>query len=246
MSIESNKANEVSAHEATADVPQLSLVTLYGNASPEEALVIGFAETHKQATHYVAISERITALAQPGDVLLVEGVQRGEEVREDSPLRSFYRVPSFVKMEGWDDLEAAKAAGEIAKEMFTAAKAADQARGTVSEDEVRVLSEKADSARVAFLDAAIKPRNPSLLGAVTDSRTQSPQHRTFVIAGARHFVEDPALIEALSETRFTVLKTHVPEVMQQQLAARRQDGTSIITNRKPAITNRSIFTAKKF
>ena len=225
-------------------VPKFSLKSLFGNASSDEALVVGFAETHKQGPHYIAISQLISELAQPGDVLLVEGVQRGKEA--DTDIRVKYDIPLFVRIEGWDDMEAAQAAAELAREMFFATKAADQAHRSGSE-ETQTLGEKAGDAIAAFKDAAIKKRNPSLLTAITDSRTQSPQSRTFVIAGALHFVEDPELIEALGEkTTFCILKTQVSEDMQQRLAAISAQHASGLKSKSTSLNNESPLTRKQF
>lgn len=192
-------------------------VRIGGNRSITTARVIGLGENHSEQSHPELIGRFIDAFAQEGDVVLLEGVERGKEVfKGRSSTHERFQLPTRVHAIGWDDLALRAEAVRMYKE------------GALIIDEMREAADAKDYDRFDKVNArrlaleeqreevSGRKRNLSLLQTLARVRTEFPGRKVFIIAGRNHLTEDAHVTEELERLPYVVLKPDTPEASREE------------------------------
>jgi hypothetical protein len=187
-----------------------------GNTDLEHAKVIILGEKHADfdAPDQLAIGEFLGENARPDDVLLIEGEARGTSVDPFSfRLIRYLNIPDFMKVKGWCDPSLEDAASAAKRKLALAQQFAAQ-QEKLGHPTAPTFRQVADQARVEFDEVAIVQRNKSLMASINDEVAQGAG-RVFVIAGHRHYTDDPALQEFLGKMQYIAYKVDAPAKQTQ-------------------------------
>lgn len=182
-----------------------------GNTKLAKAQIILLGEAHIPQ-HHKDIVDFINAYAKDGDIVLVEGVQAGQELDKDQyadmeQRRRGGEPRSFtndVKIYGWDDIESQHEEVEI-RQMLNKidklkVKGEDLSRKQAIQSRLQVQYQE-------IFPKTLEKRNETMLETINNKRNGFSNKRLFIIAGENHFTES-RVQEKLKGQLYIVLRAN--------------------------------------
>lgn len=204
-----------------------------------DAKVICLGENHADDTHHRHIIQLINSTAKDGDLLLVEGLEAGQEVEKESwqhqranSLASLFdnqeeaisfleSLPSLsknVRVIGWDNIAVHNNPETDPKKEMQIHADITQAQQTGNWEKLVTLENQRELLYKKMLSDLTK-RNKSLVDTIDIMRSNFQDKRIFVIGGGDHFTKDPTLIEKLEKQPYIALQP-IYEISPEQAIKR--------------------------
>lgn len=189
-----------------------NFVEIGGNRSITTAKIILFGERHRDKSHEQLIGSFIRTFAHKGDIVLFEGVEKGQElIRGQSSKIKDYQIPESVRAFGWDNLSLYLQSLKLYLESAQIIDDMKAARDAKEYDKVDQLYEQHTKLHETIDEVSLFGRNESLIDSITLTGQQFPSRRIFVIAGREHLTKDSHLEEALRNQPYVMLRPDTPE-----------------------------------
>lgn len=180
-----------------SEEPEVRIKTLFGNvATPEEAIVVGFADTdHFSPIVKSAIDTGLETLATSNDMLLIEGISRGE--KPDGKNQTYKpHISVDIRAEGWEDPSLLQRAIAASEDLERADRELSEMKARpTTKMEVYTKTRSNITAREEFYSRVILKRNDVLTDAIVEE--VRPDRKLFFVVGKGHFRDDPEFANRL-------------------------------------------------
>ena len=166
---------------------------------PDSKVVLIADQNHADVVYRKSLVKAINALANPGDILLVEGAASLKPVsRSSAP--EFSDLDKGITLLGWDNLPLLRRSLAILKRLFEINSILDRS----SRNEAILMNEftrlSTENDRISYVD-----RTESLTDAIRVAAERNEGRRIFVLAGASHFSANNHVMNSLQQTPFIIL-----------------------------------------
>jgi len=175
-----------------------------GHTDLARAQIIFLGEIHVAQYHKALIFDFVNAHINDGDIILVEGVQAGEELDRFEYVHNdtIHTLSKEHRIYGWDDVKLQTKQFEILSKFF-------QLRDIFSETQAKDVPIEIEILR-NYCDKLTVQRHEKMLETINKITTFFPDNRIFVIADKYHFANS-MIQEGMEDRLYTILSTKLEE-----------------------------------
>ncbi len=204
-----------------SEEPEITIKRLFGNvATPEEAIVVGFADTdHFNPIVKCAINNSLEHFATPEDLLLIEGIFRGE--KPDGKNQTYKpHVSVNIRAEGWEDPSVLQRAIAASEELDRAERELSEMKARpTTKMEVYTKTISNNNARQELDSKVIFKRNDVLTDVIVEE--VRPDRKLFFVVGKGHLRKDPEFAKRLErklpqDTPYVVLEAEYNDTFKNR------------------------------